>query len=298
MTTVTEMTGNPPLLFDTSSLDTIARASEVPTITSSLFSYAPATTAGELDIPRVKDGWALPSEMSSGVSVTTVTVPALPRQSTSTKALNGTTIEASPATGLPAASTKPKEPMSPLWIAIIVLCVFILVVVIALVAFIALRRRTQNRDNPNDNQDEEPMVQTENSRAREPELSWMSGPTLIEERNSQWSTGTLVPPQEGHHRRGENAVPGAVARPMPPIPERSLSRGSEPPSIASREPELPSTPGGFTPLMTPVSPIDPARRGHDGVHNEVPPGDEMYRPSPVSPLEGESLIRGLSVKEV
>lgn len=188
--------------------------------------------------------------------------------------------------------------MSPLFIAIVVLVVVIVVVIVVLVWLTWLRRRRQGVG-----KGEESEVEEEGEKAvvREPELSWMTGPTLINQgqRDSYWSAGTLVALNESTQPRGHGGQGVARGRSpaAPPIPPRAVNRRPVP--VPGRGRELPSTPVPFTPLMTPVSPISPERRRPEVIdEDEILPvvDHESYRPSPVSPLESDSFTRSRSVR--
>ncbi|KAF2170143.1 hypothetical protein M409DRAFT_19748 [Zasmidium cellare ATCC 36951] len=187
--------------------------------------------------------------------------------------------------------------MSPLFIAIVVLGVVIAVVIVVLVWLTWSRRRRQGVGKGGEREVEE---EAEKPVVREPELSWATGPTLINqgERDSHWSAGTLVALNESSQRGqvGQGVARGRSPA-APPIPPRAVNRRPVP--EPGRDRELPSTPAPFTPLMTPVSPIKPQRRRPEVIdEDEILPvvDHESYRPSPVSPLESDSFTRSRSVR--
>lgn len=286
----TVLVGDSPLLYDTSTLGAngspYSISSAMPPTSTRRYSYIPTTSTSK---PTIKDGWVVSASSSS-------------------KRPNSKPVSSLPATTTQAVVFTPKPPplmkskaqhMSSLYIAIIVLVVVVAVVAAVLVWFTWLRRRKKAGEQSEGTGEDErrPAPATEKPMPREPELSWMSGPTLIPEKDPHWSARTLVSPHGGHPQRAFTATERGLPRETsatapPPIPPRSISRRQV--SSTARHRELPLPPAPFTPLVTPVSPISPARRDRQVVdEDEILPvvNDDSYRPSPVSPLENEGFSR-------
>lgn len=233
----TTMTGDSPLLFDTSTMNAngspYSIASAMPTTTTSrYYSFAPASTTSK---PTVKDGWVVSTTASSRQmhSVMTASSPA---------ATTEIAVFASPA---PPLQSKPQV-LNSLYIGTVVLVVVVTTVATVLVLFRWLRRRKKPVDQRGEG-GRRPPTATEKPVPREPELSWMTGPTLIPEKDPHWSARTLVSPHEGHPQRGltdQGVGRETIATAPPPIPPRSLSRRAVP--VTARNRALPSPPAPHT----------------------------------------------------
>ncbi|KAK4503804.1 hypothetical protein PRZ48_004719 [Zasmidium cellare] len=271
-----------PLLYDTSTLApngspySIARMS-----TPTHYTYAPTTHAAK---PTVKYGWPISAHPTSTHTT---------HSSTSTPAPHTTTVDPLVrTTPVPEDDGKPRDGISPLFIALVVLGVVVLVVAVVLIWGTWLKRRRQNLAKSIDEVEEEGdgrQAFQEKRVIREPELSWMTGPTLINEEAPHWSARTLVSPTASQGvERGRRTTP-------PPIPPRAVNRRPVP--VPGQDRELPSTPMASTSLRTPVSPISPARRRPEVIdEDEILPvvDNDSYRPSPVSPLDSVSFTRSRS----